>query len=254
MKTASMLLLALLLTAPALAQDAESLILEAKTQLWTGMSTGDFDAVQAARATFERAAADASLAAWAHYYAALADANLANVLATTDEDAADDHLDRAVENLRAAIEADDEHAEAYALLASVYGRKIGLSPMKGMFLGSKADNAMERAQELAPDNPRVVLIAAISDYNTPGMWGGSKTRGLEGFRRAATLFADERPMNPMMPAWGHDETYAWIGIAHMQEGEYAEARAAFEKSLAVNPDYGWVKFQLLPRLEEMASQ
>lgn len=254
MKLASMLFLAALLALPAAAQDVESLILEAKTQLWTGMNTGDFDAVQAARATFERAAADADLAAWAHYYAALADANLANVLAGTDEDAAADHLDRAVEHLQAAIEADDEHAEAYALLASVYGRKIGLSPMKGMFLGSKANNAMERAQALAPDNPRVVLIAAISDFNTPGMWGGSKTRGMEGFRRAAALFAAERPMNPLMPAWGHDETYAWIGIAHMQQAEYAEARAAFDQALTVNPGYGWVKYQLLPQLEEMASQ
>ena len=85
------------------------------------------------------------------------------------------------------------------------------------------------------------------------MFGGSKEKGLQGFQRAAELFAQEEPTDPIHPVWGHSRTYAWLGIAYQNQGELESARAAFEKALEIDPDFGWVKNWLLPELEKANS-
>ena len=240
------------ITYPTLAQPADSLIVSGKQTLQAGENAGDLDAMYAARATFERALADTSLAAWGHYYIALADYRIAGLLEGESKDPSE-HLNAAVEHLKKATEIDPQSAEAHALLSSVYGWQIGLSPMKTMILGPKVGKASQKAKQLAPDNPRVVLSAAISDFNTPKMFGGSKEKGLQGFQRAAELFAQEEPTDPIQPVWGHREAYAWLGIAYQGQGELESARAAFEKALAIDPDFGWVKYWLLPELKKANS-
>ncbi len=238
---------------PAFTQSADSLLVSGRRMLHAGENQGSLDAMYAARATFERALADTSLAAWAHYYIALADFRIVNLLLGAGEknkDAASEHLDSAVGHLKEATRIDPEAAEAYALLSSAYGRQIGLSPVKGMFIGPKAGKAIKKAMELAPDNPRVVLSAAIGDFNTPRMFGGNKESAMQGFQRAAELFALEKPAEPVEPVWGHSEAYAWLGLAYMDRDEREPAGMAFEKALEIDPDFGWVKYVLLPELEE----
>ncbi len=245
----------------ACAQSADSLLVSGKQMLRAGEDGGSLDALYAARATFERALADTSLDAastssaesWGHYYIALADYRIADYLLAADEKnkgAASEHLKATVEHLQEATEIDPQAAEAYALLASAYGRQIGLNPAKGIVLGRRAQKALKKAAQLAPDNPRVVLCTAIRDFNTPGMFGGSKEKGLQGFQRAAELFAREELSDPIQPAWGHSRTYAWLGLAYQDRGELAPARAAFAKALAINPEFSWVKNVLLPELEK----
>ena len=243
------------ITYPTLAQPADSLLVSGRQMLQAGENANDLDAMYAARATFERTLADTGLAAWSHYYIALADYRIASLLGSSEEskDQASKHLKVAVEHLKKATEIDPQAAEAYSLLSSAYGLQIGLSPMKTMFLGPKVGKASQKAKQLAPDNPRVVLSAAISDFNTPKMFGGSKEKGLQGFQRATELFAQEEPTDPIQPVWGHREAYAWLGIAYQNQGELESARAAFEKALEIDPDFGWVKYWLLPELEKANS-
>ena len=240
------------ITYPTLAQPADSLIISGRQMLQAGESASDLDAMYAARATFERALADTGLVAWGHYYIALTDYRIAGLLEGESKDPSE-HLNAAVEHLEKATEIDPQAAEAYALLSSVYGWQIGLSPMKTMLLGPRVGKAAQKAKQLAPDNPRVVLSAAISDFNTPEMFGGSKEKSLQGLQRAAELFAQEEPTDPIQPIWGHREAYAWLGIAYQNRGELESARAAFEKALEIDPDFGWVKYWLLPELEKANS-
>ena len=243
-----------------LAQPAANLLTSGKNILQKGVNEGNLDAMYAARATFERALVDKSLSIWSHYYIALTDYRIANYLLAQgkkNKDQASKHLKEAAEHLEEATREDITRedakavaAEIYALLSSVYGRQISLSGIKGMFLGPKSGNLLKKAEQLAPDNPRVVLSAAISDFNTPKMWGGSKERAVEGFQRAAYLFVQEKPTDPIHPVWGHSETYTWLGIAYLDRDEEDAARAAFEKALEIDPDNGWVKYELLPKMEK----
>lgn len=242
------------------AQLAASLLTSGKNLLQQGVSEGNLDALYTARATFERALTDKNLSAWSHYYIALTDYRIANNLLAQgkkNKDQASKHLKEAAEHLEEATRKDITRedaktiaAEVYALLSSVYGRQISLSGIKGIFLGPKSGNLLKKAEQLAPDNPRVVLSAAVSAFNTPQMWGGSKERALEGLQHAAELFAREKPTDPIHPTWGHSETYAWLGMAYMDRDEKDSAREAFEKALEIDPDNGWVKYDLLPKVTE----
>ena len=168
-------------------QPATDLLTSGKNILQKAINEGNLDAMYAARATFERALADKSLSAWSHYYIALTDYRIANYLLTQgkkNKDRASKHLKEAAEHLEEATRKDITRedaktiaAEVYALLSSVYGRQISLSGIKGMFLGPKSGNLLKKAEQLAPDNPRVVLSAAIGAFNTPKMWGWEQRTG-----------------------------------------------------------------------------
>ncbi len=248
----SLLALLVLCAAPSLrAQPVDSLIVQGKRLLAAGFNETNVDKMLQARALFERATQDAKRAALAHYYVGLAGNRIGNLLAPTDEDEAMAHINQAIEHLEKATKLDQQFAEAFAMLSSVYGRKIGMKPMLGMIMGPKADVTLKKAKKLDPDNPRITYLEAMSDFHKPATWGGSRERALDGLRHAADLFAQAKPAaDPLLPDWGYDETYAWLGIGYMGEKQYDEARQAFTKALEINPGFGWVKEYLLPALDK----
>ena len=77
---------------------------------------------------------------------------------------------------------------------------------------------MSKAKMLFPENPRVALLAAISKYNTPAMFGGGKEEGFEAFKKAAELFDRWKTTDSLQPDWGKEEIYCMdrFGL-HRQE-------------------------------------
>jgi tetratricopeptide (TPR) repeat protein len=187
-------------------------------------------------------------AALVEYYLGYADYRLGVVVYRMDKEKAIAYLDSAVGHLERAIEADGRCADAYALLSSCCGLKIAYAPYKAIVLGPRSSRAIEQAQELSPGNPRVALLQAIATYNTPPLFGGGKEKGFEGLKRAAGLFETWSQPDSLLPDWGRAEVYAWIGQAHLDRKESILARKAFEKALQIEPDYGWVKYKLLPKV------
>ncbi|NBC00825.1 MAG: tetratricopeptide repeat protein [Bacteroidetes bacterium] len=251
MRTALMIaLLFLFSTAPlAQAQPADSLMHHGLDVLERGVTAGDVDAMQQARAAFERVATAADDAAQAHYYVALANYRIATRILDSDEDRADALIDDGIDRLDAAIEAQPASAEAHALLSTLYGLKARGGMFSGMRYGPRADGAIERAQQLAPENPRVLLLHAVSLLNKPSRWGGDRDGAIAALNRAIQQFEAAPPSDDaFQPRWGHADAYAWLGIAHMNGGDPAQARAAFEQALAVRPGYSWVESGLLPQL------
>jgi len=235
------------LVPPVLTQDADSLILKGKRLLHQGYNQNNLDQLHRARTLFVRATSGPEHTALAHYYVGLARYRTIN-LVQDDEDQTLRYMNDAINHLEEAIELKPNFAEAHALLSGLYGQKTGMQPFKAMTLGPKSDRAMERAKELAPENPRVMLIDGTGDYFKPSMFGGDKDAALKKFERAAQLAAQEQVDDPLMPSWGYAEAYAWIGYAHMEADRTKEARHAFERALEINPDYGWVKEVLLPQV------
>jgi tetratricopeptide (TPR) repeat protein len=231
----------------------DSLLRRAKTLIREATDKGSLDSLKQARALAERATNGSEHKALAHYYVGLADYRTLNQLPDDAEERREKMTEDAISHLKRATEVDETMADAWALLAGCYGQMMGMNPMQGMSFGPKSNKAMENAKKLAPKNPRVWLISGTQDYFTPSMFGGDKEQALRKFKKAARLAKQESVENPLMPSWGHAEAHTWIGIAHMNAERYTEARAAFKKALDLNPDYGWVKHALLPRLDEKQS-
>ena len=146
-------------------------------------------------------------------------------------------------------------ADALALHSSVMGLQIGLSsnPLAGMTLGPKSSGILDRAKELEPGNPRVWLISGMSAMFTPKMFGGGTDKAERDLRKAITLFEADHPAAPN-PSWGRADAYIWLGQALQKEEKPAEAKAAYEKALEIQPGNQWVRRVLLPSLDKPAKE
>ena len=244
MKQIVFLVCLLLFTMPVIAQDASSLIIQGKADLSKAVNQNDLDAIKKAQALFQRASNDEKVAHHAYYYLAFAEYRMASL----NEAEMVDHINNGIDYLEKMLKIDKENVEGAALMGSIVGWKAGLKPMQAMFLGPRSTRMLTKAQETDPENPRVELFKAISDYNTPKQFGGDKDRAMAGFEKAITLFESRAPGSELEPSWGHTDAYAWLGMAHMEKDQNTEARTAFEKALEIDPDFSWVKYGLLPQL------
>ncbi|MBD3346123.1 MAG: hypothetical protein GF401_13785 [Chitinivibrionales bacterium] len=154
-----------------------------------------------------------------------------------DQKAAALYVAQALDALNEALELKPGDAEALALLGTLKGIKIYLNPLLAPVLGPQVMNAIERALEAGPDNPRVYYLVGVSYYNTPSFLGGGAAKGLDYLLKAHELFAGEakRPDNPLSPDWGYSTCLAFIGKVYMSEKEYEKARIWFNNALVVNP-------------------
>lgn len=182
------------------------------------------------------------------YYIGYCNYHCALALMETNQDVAEDMIDGALEALEQGLENNLEWAEGWALLSSCYGIKASFGTFSGMTYGPKSGSAIEKARTLAPENPRVLLVAGINKFYTPSAFGGDKNEALGLFRRSAAIFDAQNKQPTAQPDWGHEEAYTYIGIVMRDQGDTTAARAAFRKVLAINPEFGWVKHVLLPEL------
>jgi len=224
-------------------------IVEAKKLIQQGTDQASAEYFEQAQKILSQCALEKGPSALIDYYHGYIEYNLGVVIYRMEKEKASAYLDDAVDHLEKAVDKDGNFAEARALLASCYGMKISFSPFKGMWLGPKAAVEKKRASSLSSTNPRVALLGAIGTYNTPSMFGGGKDKGLEELKRAAALFDRWTAPDPSQPDWGNEQVYAWIGLAHLERNETILARKAFEKALMINPNYGWVKYVLMRKVE-----
>lgn len=254
MKIRTCCLMVLLLSGLAMAQtdmDIDALIVQGKAHITEAVNTWNLQKMMGARAYFERLMNDDTYPWLIQYYIAFVDLQIVYFhLGSNNPDEAKKFIDDGIDALEKAVALKDDFAEAYALMASMLGQQIGLNPMLGMTLGMKSGTMMGKAFSLAPENPRISLIAGQSAYFTPKMFGGGKEKAKEHLEKSIQLFQTFQPEKPIFPTWGHENAHAFLGLVHMDMEAYDTAKLNFEKALEINPDYGWVKYELMKQLEE----
>lgn len=213
---------------------------------------GDLEELDRARLEIQRTIAiggveTGTVSEWRYDWAYL-NWRISQVLRDVDNRRRKKLLKEAQQQLDLVLEADAENAEAHALRGSVIGDRIegGLS---GALLGPRAGSSLEKAMELAPDNPRVVLLQGISSHFTPKTFGGGEEAALEELRRAVTLF-EQQPEDQGWPSWGMVDALAWLGIVLVERGETEEARALYERALSMQPRNAWIRALLINASEQ----
>ena len=158
------------------------------------------------------------------------------------------YLDKAISCLEKIQNSNPTYMEACVLLHNLYGRKIGFKPMLGLSLLPKMKKMGEIARQMEPENPRWLLMEAVYDYHAPKRFGGDREKALMGFEKAASVLASRAQSEFGSPDWGLTDAYAWLGICYSDAGENDLAKRYFDKALEVDPNFGWVKKYLYPRL------
>ena len=186
-----------------------------------------------------------------HYWVGYADYRLVPRV-MKDKAAAGRYLEEGLQHLEQAIKLDAGFADAIALEAGFRGLSIMLEPARGPALSGEIEEALGRASALAPKNPRVALIDAINTFNKPRFVGGGVDKALVKLKKAQELFAAEGTSRAPAIDWGHDDAYAWAGRAAEKLEQYGDARRYFRKALEINPGNAWVKWVLIPELDQAA--
>lgn len=101
-----------------------------------------------------------------------------------------------------------ELAEVYVVMNRIYQSKVFINPMTyGQKYGVLAQQCMQRAQQLSPENPRAVYLEAWFKNNAPKMYGGDKEKAKELAGKAMELLAASTGTGTA-PHWGERECRA----------------------------------------------
>jgi len=175
---------------------------------------------------------------------------LSSTMRSQDEDFFDDYLDATVENLEAIKTV--HVTEAKALLASVYGLQLAYSPWKGMFLGPKSSNLMEKALKENPSSPLIWKLYGNSKYHTPEAYGGSVDEAIRAYEKAIALY--EIDPAKKQNNWFYIDAMAFLGQAYTRKEQASKAIVVYEKAIEVEPSFNWIKYSLLPVAKKKVQQ
>lgn len=152
---------------------------------------------------FERIAAAEKTSWLPNYYVALV--NTTSAFKTQDKTQIDLLLNKAQNALNVEMAKDSNNAELYVLQALIYTAWVVADPMtNGMKYSAKTMEMYNKAEAIAPENPRVVFGKA--DFQLGGAkWTGVDTKPLcAQVDKAIALFATFKPETPFSPKWGLD--------------------------------------------------
>lgn len=176
-----------------------------------------------------------------NYYLAYGHMSLFKVSAASDRGAARKAASECVKHADQVLDQDRPRTGATerARIDALYGElwAIKATCLAGSLLGS-AGKARDTAAELAPQSPRVRLLAAIHAAED-----AKSARELEAASRqlqsATKAFEYAKPVTAGDPEWGHAEAWAWLGHIQLQRGDRLAARESIERALVLAPDYEW---------------
>jgi cytochrome c-type biogenesis protein CcmH/NrfG len=101
----------------------------------------------------------------------------------------------------------------------------------------KSVSDIHKALQLAPKNPRVLLLDAIGDYEHSKTPDASAEHACGKFKAATVMFEEERAAVDRVPGWGAAEAYTWLGRCYLDTGDAVKARDALERALLIAPEF-----------------
>ena len=142
-----------------------------------------------------------------YYYAAYSTIQKGRVLMRSGKTAELDPVAEQAEKSIVKAEAlSPNNAEIYILKKITSGFRMMVDPMsRYMQEAPIAQNALAKAKELDPENPRITVLLAEDAYFTPEQYGGSKPKGVELFKKSLEQFAAYKPKTTLDPNWGKAE-------------------------------------------------
>lgn len=129
--------------------------------------------------------------------------------------------------------------------ASLYAYRISLNPLRSVSLGRPSGRLIDEAIDMDDSYPRGYLEKGHMLFYAPAIFGGSKDRSIEYYRQAVDLFEKDMQNNHR---WLYLSTLVSLANAYKETGRHDEAITTLEKALEFEPEFRWVRDELLPLL------
>jgi tetratricopeptide (TPR) repeat protein len=220
--------------------DGVSELDDAAARMQYAFHTGDIRGVEEAISVVQKVALPVSLKGMKEYFSAYGQWKLAELHADAAASGRRDERSAASKAAATCARLAQEATRIDATLAEGFAIEAicSVSPARATEVFSSGDCSKHRslraAQELAPTNPRVMLIEAQCSVATDKT--GSQA-SIERLRRVVRAFDTARPSRPGQSDWGYAEALVLLGEAHLQAGDSVAARDAIERALVIAPDY-----------------
>jgi len=130
-----------------------------------------------------------------------------------------------------------DFADALALRSACQAAPLGRGADFLPFAGRQLHKDIERARQLAPHDPRVLLVDALNDYQLSSSTGGNKDRALAKLRQTVIAFDAERAGIERLPGWGAAEAYFYLARDLLDHADPVAARDALEHALLIAPEF-----------------
>lgn len=193
----------------------------------------DKAALQAAAAGMDEEARKKPNDAAAQYRLALADSYLAQVsLELGDKPGAEQAAESGIRAAERAVSLQGNSAENHRILGTLCGQAIPANVLLALKYGRCASESIKKALELDPKSADAYVSRGVGNYYLPPAFGGGPELAIQDFQKAIQL-------DPKSA-----EAHLWLGIALRKVGKNAEAHAAIQRSLELNPNRVWAKQQL----------
>ena len=114
-------------------------------------------------------------------------------------------LDRAQALIDSAMTLCPGESEIHVLQAFLYPSRILVDPMgRGMLYMEKIYASLETARALNPENPRTYFLEGVNKLNLPPAMGGGAEVARPVLEKAALMFSQFVPEDPLWPSWGKE--------------------------------------------------
>ena len=171
--------------------------------------------------------------ATAWYSAALAYSYVSEVaMEVRDKGAARSAAETGIRAAEKAVSLNAGSSEAHRILGTLCGQVIPANVLAGLRWGKCALDEVNKAIQLDGKSALAYLSRGVGNYYLPESFGGGVEVALRDIRKAIEL-------NP-----GLAEAHLWHGVALRKAGRNAEARAALQQSIKLNPSRLWARQQL----------
>lgn len=173
-------------------------------------------------------------AKWQNYYAALLAYRMA-LLAKSDEQRAWPFTQRCIDRLNGTLVLDPDSAEALALQSACLALQSRLDPWRSPLAAPLSLARIDKALKLAPDNPRVLLLGAMSAGDRPRLFGGDSQQSFALLQRAVAAFERQSRLPRSLPGWGAADALTDLAEDYLGRGDTLAARNVLERALLVAP-------------------
>ncbi|TES89734.1 MAG: tetratricopeptide repeat protein, partial [Candidatus Cloacimonadota bacterium] len=157
-----------------------------------------------------------------YYYLSLVQYRLATFyLVSEKNEQAKRYAEKGIENIKFAVEKNNNSAASYTILGNLYGVITGLSdnPLLQAKYGYFCLKNVKQAVEMEPKNSFSLLSLGITYFNTPEEYGGGIDKAVEMLDKA---IASDR---------GNVEAYIWLSRCYIKKGEIDKAKGFLRKAL-----------------------